>query len=76
MVNCGKWTKTGANNVFCYLGHDDVHLSAQFPQSVHQLFGIFVDSDPAAVDEDLGGAEAMKHSLAIIQNVWHNFEAE
>lgn len=65
-----------ATNLFCYLRHNDVHLSAQFPQSVHQLFGIFVDSNPAAIHKDLGGTEAMKRSLGIIQNVWHNFEAE
>lgn len=43
-----------------YLGHDDVHLPAELPQCVHQLFGIFVDSDPAAVHKDLSGTKTVK----------------
>ena len=39
-----------------HLGHDDVHLSPEPAQCAHQLVGVSVDSDPAAIHEDLGGA--------------------
>lgn len=40
-----------------YLRYDDVHLSTQFPQCVHQLLRIFVNSNPASIHKDFCGTE-------------------
>lgn len=48
---------------FGYLGDDDVHLPAEFPQRVHQLFRIFVDSDPTAIHKDLSGTKKIKRQI-------------
>ena len=41
--------------------HDDVHLAPQPPQSVHEVFWLLVDANPATIHKDLcrtrGGAE-------------------
>lgn len=50
-------------NGFSYLRHDNVHLSAELSQCVHQLFRIFVDSDPAAVHKDLSSTKALKTGI-------------
>lgn len=46
-----------------YLRHNDVHLSPEFSQSVHQLLGIFVNSNPASIHKDLCGTKntELKH---------------
>ena len=37
-----------------HLGHDDIHLTSQPPQRVHQVLRLLVDAHPTAVHKDLG----------------------
>lgn len=52
-----------------YLRHNDVHLSTEFPQRVHQLLGVFVNSNPASIHKDLCGAEQTQitHTYTVLR---------
>lgn len=43
--------------VMSHLRHNDVHLSPQFPQCVHQLLWIFMNTHPATIHKNLSCTE-------------------